>query len=102
MLTGVNINDSWLTEATSVLRCREGRVLFMYLGLPIGGDAMRLLSFWEPVISRIKTILLGWKSRFLSLGGRLLLLKYVLSSLHVYALSFFKVLSGIISYIESL
>jgi len=36
MLTSVNINDSWLTEAASVLRCRVDQVPFMYLGLPIG------------------------------------------------------------------
>ncbi|GAU44688.1 hypothetical protein TSUD_183460 [Trifolium subterraneum] len=33
---------------------------------------------------------LGWQSRFLSFGGRLVLLKSVLTSLPVYALSFFK------------
>jgi len=38
----------------------------------------------------------------MSLGGRLILLKYVLSSLPVYALSFFKALSGIVSFIESI
>jgi len=36
------------------------------------------------------------------LGGRLVLLKSVLSSLPVYALSFFKAPAGIISSIESL
>ena len=35
MLVGVNIKDSWLTEATSVLRCRVDQVPFMYFGLPI-------------------------------------------------------------------
>jgi len=43
-----------------------------------------------------------WKSRFLSFGGRLILIKFVLSSLPVYALSFFKAPSGIISSIESM
>lgn len=81
--------------------CRVGRVPFVYLGFPIGGDAMRL-SFWELVISRIKTRLSGWKSRFLSFSGHLVLLKFSLSSLPVYVISFFKAPSGIISYIESL
>jgi len=43
-----------------------------------------------------------WKSRNLSYGGRLILLKYVLSSLPVYALSFFRAPAGIISSIESI
>jgi len=38
----------------------------------------------------------------LSLGGRLVLLKFVLSSLPVYALSFFKAPSGIVSSIDSI
>jgi len=100
-LVGVNINASWMSEATFVLGCKVGKVLFIYLGLPIGGDPRRLL-FWELVINRIKSRLSGWHSRFLSFGGRLILLKSVLTALPVYALSFFKAPSGIISSIESL
>jgi hypothetical protein len=101
MLVGVNINDSWLAEAAAVLGCVVGKVPFLYLGLPIGGKPQHL-SFWEPVLTRIRTRLSGWKSRFLSFGGRLILLKSVLTSLPVYALSFFKAPSGIIPSIESL
>jgi len=100
-LVGVNITDSWLSEAASVLGCKIGKISFVYLGLPIGGDPRRLL-FWEPVVNRIKSRLSGWHSRFLSFGGRLVLLKVVLSALPIYALSFFKAPSGIIYSIESL
>ena len=44
MLTGVNIFDSWLTEAAMVMNCHRGAIPFVYLGLPIGGDS-RKLSF---------------------------------------------------------
>jgi len=100
MLVGVNIT-SWLNEAASVLSCKVGKEPFLYLGMPIGGNPRRL-CFWEPIVNSIKSRLLGWNSRFLSFGGRLVLLKYVLTSLLVYALSFFKAPSGIISSIESL
>ncbi|GAU21296.1 hypothetical protein TSUD_287060 [Trifolium subterraneum] len=76
-------------SAVSTLRCKVGKVSFLYLGLPIGGDPRRL-DFWEPVLNRIQNRLSWWKSRFLSFGGRLVLLQSVLTSLHVYALSFFK------------
>ncbi|MCI45314.1 putative RNA-directed DNA polymerase, partial [Trifolium medium] len=89
MLVGVNIPDSWLGEAESALGCKVGKIPFLYLGLPIGGHPRRLV-FWEPVVSRLKNRLSGWKSQFLSFGGRLVLLKSVLTSLLVYALSFFK------------
>ncbi|MCI16027.1 cysteine-rich receptor-like protein kinase, partial [Trifolium medium] len=92
MLAGVNIADSWLAEAASVLSCIVGKVPFMYFGLPIGGDS-RCLSFWEPFLYRVRMRLSGWKSCFLSFGGRLILLKSVLTSLPVYAFSFFKALS---------
>ena len=61
---------------------------FVYLGLSIGGDSRRL-TFWGPLLRSIKSRLSGYNSRFLSFGGRLVLLKYVLTSLPVYALSFF-------------
>jgi len=63
MLVGVNIADSWLTEAGSLLNCILGKVPFFHLGLPIGGNPRRL-SFWEPV-NRIKSRLSSWESRYL-------------------------------------
>jgi hypothetical protein len=36
MLVGVNVTDSWLGEAASVLRCRVGKLPFLYLGLLLG------------------------------------------------------------------
>lgn len=101
LLVGINIADSWLYEAASILNCKVGKIPFVYLGLSIGGDPRRL-AIWEPVLQTIKSRLLGWQSRFLSYGGRLVLLKSVLTALPVYALSFFKAPSGIISVIESI
>ncbi|GAU31392.1 hypothetical protein TSUD_19380 [Trifolium subterraneum] len=101
MLVGVNIPESWLDEAAYALCCKVGNISFLYLGLLIGGDPRRL-GFREPVLARLKNRLSGWKSRFLSFGGRLVLLKSVLQSLPVYALSFFKAPTGIISSIDSI
>jgi len=101
MLVGVNIHDSWLAEVASVLNCKLGRVSFLYMGLPIGGDP-RKLKFWQSLIDLIKSRLSGWKSRNLTLGGRLVIIKSVFSSLPVYFLSFFKAPAGIISSIESI
>jgi len=78
-----------------------GTLPILYSGLPVGGGPRRL-KFWDPVVNRIKSRLSGWKSKHLSLGGPLVLLKSVLTSLLVYAFSFFKAPSGIIVSIESL
>jgi len=101
LLVRVNIGETWLTKEASVLNCKVGKIPFLYLGLLIGGDP-RKLAFWEPVMDNIKTRLSWWQSLFLSFGGSLILLKYVLTSLPLYALSFFKAPSGIISLIESI
>ncbi|GAU47276.1 hypothetical protein TSUD_94650 [Trifolium subterraneum] len=54
MLVGVNISDTWLHAAATALRCKVGKIPFIYLGLPIGGDPRRLI-FWEPVLNRIRS-----------------------------------------------
>ena len=41
-LVGVNVANSWLSEAAMVLNCRVSSIPFVYLGLPIGGNARRL------------------------------------------------------------
>jgi len=81
-LAGVNIHASWLSEAAMVLNCKVGSVPFVYLGMPIGGNPRRL-AFWEPLLYQLKSRLSSWNSKHLSLGGRLVLLKSVLSSLPV-------------------
>jgi hypothetical protein len=101
MLVGVSTSDSWLNEVALSLHCKVGKMSSLYLGLPIGGDPSRL-GFWEPVLNRIKYRLSGWKSSFISFGGRLILLKSVLTSLPVYALSYFKAPPGTISSINFL
>jgi len=71
----INIYESWLTEASFILRCKMGRLHFLYLGIPVGGDS-RKLNFWHPLIDRIESRLSGWNSINLSLGGRLVLLSH--------------------------
>jgi len=94
LLTGVNVSDSWLSEAAMVMNCRRGTIPFVYFGFPIGGDS-RKLCFWKSVVDCIVKRLSSWNNKFLSFGGRLVLLKSVLSFILVYFLSFFKAPAGI-------
>jgi hypothetical protein len=68
MSFGVNVAQSWLHEAVVVTSCKHGCIMFVYLGLPIGGDP-RKLNLWHPLIDRIRSSLSGWRSTHLSLGG---------------------------------
>jgi hypothetical protein len=81
LLVGLNIGG-FVVVRGGILNCKVGKIPFLYLGLLIGGDPRRL-AFWEPVMSTIKYRMSGWQSRFLSFGGRLVLLKSVLTSLPV-------------------
>jgi len=73
---------------------------FFYLGFPIGEDS-RKLNLWKTLIERFIIRLSEWKSHNLSLGGRLVHLKSVMSSFPVYFFSFFKAATGIITFLES-
>jgi len=77
MLFCVNVVESWLHEATLVMNCKHGRLLFVYLGLPIGGYP-RKVNFLYMLVERIRSHSSCWKSKNLSMGCYLILLKFVL------------------------
>ena len=66
------------------------------------GGNPRIKMFWEPVVRKIRKRLDGWKSSFLSRGGRLSLLESVLSFVPIYFLSLLKIPGSVAKKIESL
>ncbi|MCI15623.1 LINE-1 reverse transcriptase like, partial [Trifolium medium] len=54
------------------------------------GANPRLSSTWDPVVKTIEKRLLSWKHRYVSLGGRVVLLNSVLASIPVFFLSYLK------------
>lgn len=88
-------------EAASFLNCKIGTFPFVYLGLPIGADGRRMTT-WKPVLEKIKSRLASWDSKHLSLGGKVVLLKSVLTALPIYFFSFFKAPEGVIGSIEKM
>lgn len=71
------------------LNCKIGKIPFVYLGIPIGANP-RKFETWRKVIEKVRSRLSVWKRRHLSLGGRIVLVKSVLSNLPIYFLSFWK------------
>lgn len=100
-IVGINIPQSWITEALNVLHCKVGVLPFIYLGLPIGANTNRK-EMWNQVIETVKSRLNMWKSKLLSIGDRVAILKSILYVILIYFLSFFKAPSGIISKLESI
>jgi hypothetical protein len=79
--------------------CQIGSYPFFYLGIPMH---YRKLSNkdWEQIEERIEKKLSNWKGKYLLVEGRLVLINYVLSSLPMFMLSFFKVPKGVLENID--
>ena len=66
-----------------ILGCKVGLLPMAYLGMPLG-VSHKSPSIWNPILEKMKRKLAGWKKLYLSKGGRLTLLKSMLSSLPTY------------------
>lgn len=65
------------------------------MGIPVGANP-RMSSTWSPVIKKLRNRLSTWRSRQLSIGGRITLINSVLPSLTLYYFSFFKAPKNVI------
>ncbi|OVA12560.1 hypothetical protein BVC80_9013g9 [Macleaya cordata] len=57
-----------------------------YLGAPICDGRIKVLYFDE-MLTKIRKKLAGWKSSFLSQGGKLIMVRHVLSSMAIYLIA---------------
>ncbi|CAL1355620.1 unnamed protein product [Linum trigynum] len=62
-----------------IVGCDWGFLPTLYLGMPLVVSPTTK-SIWDPVISRMQRKLDGWKGRFLSTGGRIILSNACLAS----------------------
>ncbi|GJW32292.1 hypothetical protein Tco_0052324 [Tanacetum coccineum] len=99
MGTGVGLEE--VSRAANIVGCSTLSSPFSYLGVKVG-DCMSRLQTWNDVTSKIMSRLSRWKLKTLSIGGRLTLLKSVLSSTPLYQMSIFKVPKGVLKNLESL
>ncbi|CAN1280709.1 Putative ribonuclease H protein At1g65750 [Linum perenne] len=84
-----------------VFRCELAHLPTCYLGLPLG-DKVSFEIPWAPVIEKVEKRLGNWKSKLLSSGARLILIKSVLASLPTYHLSLFKAPFRVINALEKI
>ena len=88
-----------LDALARILCCKVGRLPMTYLGMPLGSH-FKDSSIWNPIIERMEKKLSGWKRLYLSKGGRLTLLKSILSSFPTYYLSLFTIPQHVVDRLE--
>lgn len=98
-LIGVRVADSLLVSLANAFGCKVGKFPSKYLGVPLCLGLPKK-SLWDSVVECIDKKLSSWKRRYLSLGGRITLLKFVLSSIPIYYLSCFKCPKSVLRRIE--
>jgi hypothetical protein len=89
-LMGVNVSTDFLRLASAFLNCRVGSIPFKYLGLPIGANPRRVAT-WEPLLASLRKRLSAWGNKYVSRGGRIVLLNSVLNAIPIFYLSFLKI-----------
>ena len=79
-----------LEVLSSILGCGVDSLALTYLGLPLGATN-RDTSICDEVIVKMEAKLAGWKRMYLSKGGRMTLIKSMLSNIPTYYLSLFQI-----------
>ena len=101
VLIGIKVGEAHLYQYANTLGRKVGSFPVSYLGLPLCFGSVRK-DVWNPVAERVERKLSIWKANYLSIGGRVTLIKSVLANIPVYFLSTFKCPVSIISRIEKL
>ncbi|CAJ2641645.1 unnamed protein product [Trifolium pratense] len=72
-LYGINLDDNFLSAASSFLHCEVDSIPFRFLGIPVGANPRRKIT-WNPIVEAMKKRLNAWNGRHLSIGGRVTLI----------------------------
>ena len=90
-----------LDELASELGCRTGALPSTYLGLPLG-MRRNFLQVWDGVEERFWKKLALWKRQYISIGGRISLIKSTLSNMSIYTMSLFWIPKRVKSRLEKI
>ncbi|GJZ19568.1 RNA-directed DNA polymerase, eukaryota [Tanacetum coccineum] len=72
-LLGVGVPFESVNNAAAIIGCSTMRTPFKYLGVMVGDNTSKVHA-WDDTISKVKSRLSNWKSKTLSVGGRLTLI----------------------------
>ncbi|GKC43302.1 RNA-directed DNA polymerase, eukaryota, partial [Tanacetum coccineum] len=100
-LMGIAVDDVKVSQAAKSIGCLTFTTPFSYLGVKVGGRMSRIKS-WDEIVNKLLARLSKWKTKTLSIGGWLTLLKSVLGSTPIYYMSMFKVPIQVLKKIETI
>ncbi|GKC62466.1 hypothetical protein Tco_1095064 [Tanacetum coccineum] len=100
-LMGIGTRPEEVGAAAITMGCSIFTTPFVHLGIKVGGAMYRIIS-WDDVVAKVSARLSKWKLKTFSIGGRLTLIKSVLTSIPLYHMSIFKVPSGVLKLLESI
>jgi hypothetical protein len=89
-LMRINVPPLFMEMAYDFLNGKQGSIPFSYLGLPVGANPRRCPT-WDSLIDQLRRRLQSSRNRYVSLGGRIMLLNSVLNAIPIFYLSFMKV-----------
>jgi hypothetical protein len=98
-LFGFGLTEEEETLYLSLFRCQKGGFPFRYLGIPMHYRKLSN-SDWKTIEIKFEKKLSSWKGKLMSVGGRLVLINSVLTSLVMFMLSFFEVPKGVLEKID--
>ncbi|KAJ0589761.1 putative RNA-directed DNA polymerase [Helianthus annuus] len=100
-LYGIGVSWNEVKNVASEVGCKPDSPPFIYLGVLVGAN-MNRINNWLPVYDVFQNRLAVWKSRLLSIGGRITLIKSVLESLPLYYFSIYKAPKKVIGDLEKI
>ena len=91
---GFGLTSEEIARCAKILATQIATLPLRYLGLPLTDRRLRTQD-WQPVVEKVETRLGGWRGRLLSRGGRLVLVKAVLSAIPTYFMLTFRMPAGV-------
>jgi len=98
---GVNVDGIYAEGISGVLRCRCNTLPIKYLGLPLSANPNKIAT-WKSVLSQIRGRLNSWKGWLLSMAGRAIMIKSVISVIPLYYMSIFCILKVVVCKITTM
>ena len=83
-----------IEDIREILGCKLALLPMKYLGLPLGAN-FKEKTIWNSVLEKVERKLACWKRLYLSMGGKVTLIKSTLSNIPTYFLSLFPISVGV-------